>query len=536
MSHANRLVGLLAGWLAVLVVVLVVGAGVAGAHADLVSTDPASKAVLLGQPTAVALFFTEAVDPVPGGIRLVRSDGSVVASGPVGRVGGADSTVELGVPLSLPEDTYVVSWRVISADAHPARGAFTFQVGEGARKSVGPLVERLLLDQGGRRGLGVLLAAGRWISVAGVVLSAGWLLFAASGLNDRVPTGAVAWAAGVGTVGTAIMIGAQAVNQSGSWASLLSPQAYAEVFTTRAGTWWVARTTVLALLSVAAALLRRTGPWGPIAALALVTVTACGGHAVTGRWVAVGLVATVAHLVALGLWASGLVTLARGRGIGLGEHGRVGFARRFTPYALGSLAVLVASGAVNALRQAGSPDSLLGTDYGRLLLVKLAGVAGLVVVAAIARRASRRSDGNGLIGPALAEVALIALVLSVTVVLVNVRPGLTETRGPLIVSAVVGERTAQVVLDPARASGSSLHVYLSSARGALDRATQITVTATLPAQDIGPLPLEVFSAGPNHVTGPHIVLALAGDWVIEVTARYGEFEQVRFRTTMTVHK
>lgn len=543
MSVGGRLVRRSLALLSIVVAVVLGSTGVAGAHAELVSTEPASGTVTARPPEAVVLRFSDAVDPVPGGIRLVRSDGSVVTDGAVGRIDGDDRTVSLAVPPGIGADTYVVSWRVISADSHPIRGAFTFQVGDGPSRSVGPLVERLLTDKGGQTGAGVLLAAGRWMSFAGVVLAAGWLLFAAVGLSVAVPTAAVSRASAFGAFGTVVMLGAQAVGERAAWAALVAPSAYLDVFDTRAGTWWTVRAVALTVVAVAVGgggVVRGSGTGvgarfvAPVIALGLVTVTACGGHAVTGRWVWLGLIATVAHLLALGLWASGLVSLVVGRGFELGAEGRVGFTRRFSPWALGAVLALVLSGAANGLRQVGSMSGLVDTDYGRLLLVKLAVFAVLLAVAWLTRRASKRSDGAGLVRPALTEVALIGLVLVVTVILVNVRPSISERSGPVSAMAVVGERTAQVVLEPARTGGATLHVYLTSPKGALDRADAITVTATLSARDIGPLPLEVFPAGPNHVTGPAVDLPLAGDWTIEVTARYGEFEEVRFRTVMAV--
>ena len=83
----------------------------------------------------------------------------------------------------------------------------------------------------------------------------------------------------------------------------------------------------------------------------------------------------------------------------------------------------------------------------------------------------------------------------------------------------------------------SARVLLAEAyrgRGELDQADEITVSATLPDRDIGPLSLSVFPAGPNHVTNPAVVLPLPGTWTIEVVARYGEFEEVRFRVTLMV--
>ena len=49
---------------------------------------------------------------------------------PAGRIGAPPNPDELVQPLDhLDQGWYLVFWRVISADGHPVRGAFTFAVG-----------------------------------------------------------------------------------------------------------------------------------------------------------------------------------------------------------------------------------------------------------------------------------------------------------------------------------------------------------------------------------------------------------------------
>ena len=57
------------------------------------------------------------------------------------------------------------------------------------------------------------------------------------------------------------------------------------------------------------------------------------------------------------------------------------------------------------------------------------------------------------------------------------------------------------------------------------RAREITVTATLPAKGIGPLPLRVEQAGPGHVVIPDAFLTAAGDWDVRITVRVSEFDE-----------
>ena len=79
-----------------------------------------------------------------------------------------------------------------------------------------------------------------------------------------------------------------------------------------------------------------------------------------------------------------------------------------------------------------------------------------------------------------------------------------------------------------------MHVVIFSPGGTLDKADEITVSASLPDQGLGPLELDVVPAGPNHVTTDRAVFPVAGKWTVELTARYGEFDQVVFTMSIDV--
>jgi len=59
--------------------------------------------------------------------------------------------------------------------------------------------------------------------------------------------------------------------------------------------------------------------------------------------------------------------------------------RRFSHIGYGAVALLVGSGCINALILVPQPDRLIGTDYGRVLLVKIA-LALLMVAVAVVNR------------------------------------------------------------------------------------------------------------------------------------------------------
>jgi methionine-rich copper-binding protein CopC len=100
------------------------------AHAELLASDPPAGAQVAVAPAAVTLRFNESVTFVDESIRLIDATGAPVAGVgvPVHSEGGASASAALP---ALPDGGYVVAWTIVSADGHPASGAFTFVVGSG---------------------------------------------------------------------------------------------------------------------------------------------------------------------------------------------------------------------------------------------------------------------------------------------------------------------------------------------------------------------------------------------------------------------
>ena len=112
---------------AFVVAALALWASPAAAHAELLASDPADGSVLDAAPSAITLQFTEGVAVQPDGVRVLDDEGERVDAGTATATG---SSVEAPIDDGLAQGSYVVAWRVISADGHPVRGAFTFSVGK----------------------------------------------------------------------------------------------------------------------------------------------------------------------------------------------------------------------------------------------------------------------------------------------------------------------------------------------------------------------------------------------------------------------
>ena len=97
------------------------------AHAYLVRSSPAARAVITAAPERVQLWFNERLEPAYAVISVWNADRQRIDAGD-GRVDPAEpSRLSVGVP-PLPVGAYTVRYRVVSVDGHVVEAEFTFTV------------------------------------------------------------------------------------------------------------------------------------------------------------------------------------------------------------------------------------------------------------------------------------------------------------------------------------------------------------------------------------------------------------------------
>ena len=202
--------------------------------------------------------------------------------------------------------------------------------------------------------------------------------------------------------GLAVLAHQTAILES-SVVAALEPRALARVaLETRFGHVWLVRQGLLLLLGVFVSLrldVRRAVDWRAargetaiLGALALAALGAAGHSAAVEPSAAAAIAADVGHLLAAGVWAGALpalVLLLRAASREAGADARpyaVLAARRFSRAALILMTALLATGILITAVQVGSVGALLGTRYGRLLVLKLALVLAALAAAALGRR------------------------------------------------------------------------------------------------------------------------------------------------------
>jgi copper transport protein len=403
----------------------------------------------------------------------------------------------------------------------------------------------------GRSGAGVS-PAGRWtVAAAAFEARAGTLLVAA---------------ALAGLAATALGIVLQAATATGgSFWSALDAGLVHDVLNTCFGDVWKLRFTAFGALVPLLLFLPPLG--GPVlagrrprigaaraAAIAvalayLVVSPALGGHAGAGDDSAWLVPLDTVHVAAMSAWVGGVALLtlavpAATRLLDPADRTRLlaAVVARFSTLALASVAALLASGVAQSVLHLDALANLVDTAFGRAILVKSAIFATLVALGAHNRRRSQpalarlaaEGAAPGRSGLVLrralrAEVALMVAVLAVTAALVSYSPSAGMASGPFAGSADLGPARLELTVDPARVGRNAVHVYLFDRRTGVqyDAPRALSITASEPERDIGPLALRVRKAGPGHYTVPRADLTPGGDWELTARARISEFEELR---------
>ncbi|MFG2481680.1 MULTISPECIES: copper resistance CopC/CopD family protein [Streptomyces] len=162
-------------------------------------------------------------------------------------------------------------------------------------------------------------------------------------------------------------------------------------------------------------------------------------------------------------------------------------------------------------------------------------------------------DRAGLRRSVLAEAAIAVILLAVTTVLTSTEPGRTVEREagrgstatavpdravkitlPFDTGGPNGKGSVRLELDPGRVGANTLHLWSESADGIPFDLPEIKVAFTLPAKDIGPLPLAPERAAPGHWTASGVQLPLAGEWRIDVTVRTSDIDQTTVQKTVKI--
>lgn len=519
-------------------------AGPASAHASLLGTDPAEGQVLAKAPSTATFTFDEQVRSQSGGVHLFDAQGHQLDA----RSRTSDDRLIVDLPTDdMTGGTYVIAWRVISADGHPVAGALTFSVGapsttvaaRAGAPQASPVVVRAALGVvHGLVYLGVFGACGLVVFLL--------LLLPPDGGLDQIRLRLVTLAGWSGWVVLGAGIALLPLTSLYQRAEGLSELFSATTWSDSVSGVETVSSILLALGSALAVRFARTsGPEhrrislvavaGTLAALSLVGHT----RSVTPLWLMVA--ADLSHVSAGSVWFGGLiglvVSLRR-----LAERPRVGalVLGRFSTLGAWMLFVLTVAGSVLAWRILETWSNLFHTDFGVVLLVKIGLVALVGAVAAWNRYrllpavvadsgfADRTTASKRMQRTVRLEALLLVGVLGLTGFLVDRSPvpsaGDLALPGALDRSTFVGRATGVKVvarIDPATVGRNTITFQLQDPAGdPLEPAEVPGLTASLGDLSLGDQAVTDVDSGTYRAT---LLLPRAGTWEIQVSVRLSEF-------------
>ena len=473
----------------------------AWAHAALLHTVPTASGTVNAAPPAVRLTYSEPIEPRFAIVSVTDATGKQVTSGAPASAPGAPQT--LVTPLKrVPEGWYLVFWRVISADGHPVRGAFTFAVGPNPgpppQFRVPSLSETATTTQ---------LLIGRWAMFLSLLAALGLFVLRALIARPavrRVPGCSlrslnVAFFVAVGVALAAIPVyvllataqftlrsvwdlGAivPVARDSDFGRDFLDLEVVFALFAVAAGiALWLDRPdreqrSVVELIALPSAL--ATG----IAALFL---PALAGHAGQKAPRGLSLPLDVGHLGAVAIWLGGLIGLvvfwlsvgARRRSAALAY-----VVPRFSVVAFCSVVLLIGTGIGQSLEEFPTLASLWSTSYGVALLWKIGLLSAALLLASVnLARTKPRLQANDASAPRLlrrlvtGEIVFVVAALFAAAVLSSLAPPSSALAKVQNVAARVGPGPVTAVVTK---SPYKVHVQVTPNRAAVPNTFQLTLT------------------------------------------------------------
>lgn len=494
------------------------------AHAALVASDPADGSVLPAAPPQVILTFTETVTPLV--VTLVSPDGQSLA---LDAATASNEQVAVALPALSARGTYLLGWRVTSADGHPVGGALVFSIGEpGSRPAAAE----------GDTGLATVIWLTRTALYAALFLGVGAAVFsllAAPLPGSLLPLPRIAALAGL--VLAPLALGLQGLDALGVGFGSFASSA---VWSTALGTSYAA-TIAVAIGACLATLAWTLAPEGhgrtllvAVAWLGAALAPMLSGHAGTASPEWLSKLAVFLHIAALVFWIGALPPLAwllRAR-----EPTALPALRRFSRLIPFAVAPIVVTGLLLAVLQMGQPGPAWSSPYVLLLGAKLALLALLFGLALWNRVALTRPALDGADKAQRRLHRSIAIEIVLVLVVLAVVAGWRFTPPPRVLAELearpaqthihTATAMADITVTPGRAGESTMRVWLSDGDFAPLVPRAVTVALSSAILGIERLKRPATLGDDGYWTAP-LSLPAGGAWSVEIDVRIDDFTLVQ---------
>jgi putative copper export protein len=446
------------------------------------------------------------------------------------------------VTAALPIGTCNVTYSVPQADGKVATGGFSFEVLDPATADPGDLGGdvtdggNLAVDPppvSGPLGLFRILAYLSLAALFGGIAFIRWTW--PEGINDDATYKflRISWIVALVSNYVVAMLRASLLSGE-SVTSTILPLGWGELFQSASGISAVLRVVIIGACAIVALRPDRIfDPQSQIISLALPTAAMAtfGLTRAIDDFSALGTIAGIVHVLAAGMWLGGLLFLAQSVLIGPGEEDLMHAVRTFSRQANIYIGVTVAAGIVQFYQMDGG--AIFTSRHGRLVIVKVIGVAGMVYVGGAARQfinhqLAKKRELSGrtakqLRKAVLSEIGIGLLVLvftswSVATLPPNVTPpGSDRTNYAFIGDRSGGEFDVQLKVTPATVGLNAVRIDVYSPATGL---TDLTVQFNPPTNNTASVTLNVPLDGVGAARLPMsegVPFGAPGLWTIVVT-------------------
>jgi copper transport protein len=278
-----------------------------------------------------------------------------------------------------------------------------------------------------------------------------------------------------------------------------------------------------------------------VAALATWPLT---GHPSASPVAGVSVVIDAIHLSSMAVWLGGLVMLVSFLLPQASERELGAILPIWSRWAASAVAALVLAGVIQALIEVASFSGLFTSTYGRLILIKsglaLAAIAGAAYSRRLVLARTAETGPHRLRRAVLVELAVLAIVLGVTSVVVQIPPprtaeAATTANTPSTVSQTLrgDDMSLQVDVFPAAVGNNSIHLYAYTLDNKPLPVVEWSATAALPSKAIEPIEIPLLRITDFHAIGD-IALPMAGEWTLKFTVRTSDIDRSTFTMTIPI--
>lgn len=502
------------------------------AHAYIKKSTPLEDEILEKAPSEVMIQFNESIQPSFNSIKVFDSEGNRVDK----QNGGVDPSqpaiLKSGLKPNLPDGTYRIKWKAVSSDGHPVQGVIGFQVGTEGNDSIVGLNETT-----GYTPKADLIII-RWLQYISNACYVGFLFFymvivpkafRKNSTVNRTFLRVIITSFVVLFLSILLSLPLEATIEAGlPWNEVLSFQFLGNIIgNTRFGQTWIFQVIILLTLGFMTSFIvmeeatKRIILWTCIClGTGLLLTKSLTSHAATEANPLLAISMDFFHLLAASIWIGSLigfvVLLPLRKNIETKEYFFL-MIKRFSNWGIVLVLLITFTGVFSSLLHVPNASTLIQTDYGKTLSIKVILFLLMLILAAVNFIKGKRETNKGLIGSLWGELSIGVVILVLSVVLTNL-PTAMQSPGPFKETKTLNNGNQVTLRATPNIVGENLfEVSLKDRKGrTIKDVEQIHLTFNMLDMDMGEetVDLKKVADGKYEVQGLHF--SMAGHWNIHV--------------------